>query len=113
MVIKVQILLRKAWRTPEGIAAVQRIAASLGITPTASGAATVSGEIEPQAFESLFAQKAQEVSLRPPDGLDFGSPGGAVSGALDVPEPLREYAKSITVAPPYIRMNSPKEGSPK
>ena len=38
MAIKLQILLRKAWRTPEGLAAVKRIAQSLGITPTASGA---------------------------------------------------------------------------
>jgi len=103
--IKVQILLRKIWRTPEGIAAVRKIAPSLGITPTASGAASLSGEIDAQAFESLFGQEAVEVSPRGPGASDFGTSGGAVSGELSAPEPLREYVESITVAPPHIRMD--------
>ncbi len=113
MAIKLQILLRKAWRTPEGLAAVKKIAESLGITPTASGAASVSAEIDPQAFESLFGQKAREAGPRPPGRWDFGSPGGAVSGPLGVPELLREYVESITVAPPHTRMDGPGRGSPK
>lgn len=110
MVIKLQILLHKAWRTPQGIDMVKKIAVSLGIKPTVSGAATVSGEIEPRAFESLFVRKVKGV--RPPPGKrDFGVPGGADSGLLAIPEPLREYVESITVAPPYILMKSPSERS--
>lgn len=112
MGVKLQILLRKSWRTPEGIAAVKKIAASLGITPTASGTVTLSGEIEPQVFESLFRQRVQEIDPRPPGGLDFGTPGGVVPAPLDVPGALREYVESITVAPPYTRMNSPKQDPP-
>ncbi len=113
MVIKLQILLHKAWRTPQGMDTVKKIAESLGIKPTASGAATLSGEIKSQAFESLFAQKVREVRPQPPGKRDFGTPGGAVSGLLVIPEPLREYVESITVAPPHIRMKSPSESSMK
>jgi len=105
MLVKVQILLRKEWRTPEGIATVKRIAASLGIAPTASGAASVSGAIESKAFEALFGVKARRLSPRPRSGTDSGSPGSGDSGALRVPEPLQEYVGSITVAPPHLRMS--------
>ena len=112
MVIKLQILLRKDWRTPEGLDAVKKIAAALGITPTAAGAATLSGEMEAQAFESLFGQKAQVLSPQPRGKEDFGTPGGAVAGTLSVPEPLGEYVESISVALPYTRMGGTREGSP-
>jgi hypothetical protein len=107
VLIKVQILLRKAWRTTEGIATVKEIAASLGIKPTTSGAASVSAEIESEAFEALFGERAQEVAPRPPNDSDFGSPGGAISGVLSIPEPLQRYVESISVAPPHIRMDGP------
>jgi hypothetical protein len=111
VVIKLQILLHKAWRTPQGIDTVKKIAESLGIKPTASGAATLSGEIEPQAFESLFIRTVKGVRPPPPGKRDFGVPAGAGSGLLAIPEPLREYVESITVAPPYILMKSPSERS--
>jgi|RhiMetdeSRZDD1v2_1073273.scaffolds.fasta_scaffold59216_3 hypothetical protein len=104
MGIKIQLLLRKEWRKPEGIVTVRNITSSLGITPTAWGAVTISGEIEAHAFETLFAQKPQQVGSRLPGASDCGSPGGAVAGPLEVPEPLREYVESITVAPPHIRL---------
>jgi len=103
--IKLQILLRKERRTPEGITMVKEIAASLGIKPTTSGAASISGEIDPKAFEVLFGTRAEQVGARPPSGSDYGSPGGAVSSALRIPEPLQNHVENITVAPPHIRMN--------
>ena len=87
------------------------IAASLGITPTTSGAASVSGEITSEVFETLFGTKVRKVGPRPPGASDFGSPGGAASNVINVPEVLREYVESITVAPPHIRMSSPEQGA--
>jgi len=104
MRVKVQILLRKQWRTPEGIATVKTIAASLGITPTTSGIASVSGEMDSQAFKILFGAEIRRVRPRPPRGTHYGSPGGVVSGTLRIPEPLQEYVESVTVAPVHIRM---------
>lgn len=111
MAIKLQLLLRKDRRTPEGLSAVREIAASLGIVPTASGAASVSGEIAPRDFESLFGETPREVAPRPPGRDDFGSPGGFESGPLRVPERLRDYVESITVAPPHVRMDGGRRGS--
>jgi hypothetical protein len=110
-VIKLQILLRKAWRTPQGIDTVKNIAKSLGIKPTASGVATLSCEIEPQAFESLFVRNVRGARPRPSGERDSGLLGAADSGLLAVPEPLREYVESITVAPPYTLMKRPSERS--
>jgi hypothetical protein len=104
-VVKVQLLLRKESRNREGIATVKKIATSLGIKPTASGTAAVSGELTPEAFETLFAQEVREVASRPPGGSDFGSPGGTASASLVVPEQLREHVESITVAPVHIRFS--------
>ncbi len=84
---------------------VKKIAASLGITPTATGAVSVSGDIDPRAFRVLFGARVRKVNPRPPRGADSGSPGGPLSGPLSVPEPLQPYVESITVAPPHLRMN--------
>lgn len=92
---------------------VKKIVESLGIKPTTSGAVSLSGEIESQAFESLFVKKVKEVRPQPPGKRDFCTPGDAGSGLLVIPEPLREYVESITVAPPYILMKSPIERSTK
>jgi len=89
---------------------IKKIAESLGIKPTTSGSATLSGEIEPQAFESLFAEKVRKVTSQPPGNGNCGTPGGDGSGLLVIPEPLREYVESITVAPRYILMKSPRKG---
>jgi hypothetical protein len=107
--IKIQILLCKNWRTPEGVAAVRKIAASLGIKETVTGVATVSGEIDHEAFASLFGHAPQDLNLQPP-----GQPGtfaGRDSEGLSIPNPLREYVESITIAPPHIHLNNPEDGS--
>lgn len=103
--IKLQILLRPTRRNPEAIAEVQRIAQPLGIRPTASGAASISAEIDRSRFKSLFGKDVQEVQARASGSRDFGAAAGFASGDLTVPEPLREYVQSITVAPAHIRMS--------
>ena len=100
--IKLQILLRKS-TIPAGVKRVQDIAETLGMKPTSSGAATMSAEIEPGVFESLFGDRAEQVPSRSAGKTDFGSPGGAVSGVLKVPESLKQWVESITTAPPYTR----------
>jgi hypothetical protein len=102
-VTKIQILLRKECRSGAGVEKVKEAAESLGMKPTSSGTATLSAEMEPGVFASVFGEMAQALASRPPGQNDFGSPGGEVSGPLEVPESLREWVESITVAPPYTR----------
>jgi hypothetical protein len=103
--IKLQLLLNPKWRTPEGIAQVKRIAQSLGISPTVTGAASVSAEMEPEPFEKLFATKAIPIAARKPNATDFGTSGGFASGDLEVPAMLSEFVQSVTVAPAHILMS--------
>ena len=83
---------------------MREIAQALGMKPTSSGAASVSAEMEPAAFESLFGQKAPETPSRTPSTGAFAAPGGFVSHDLPVPETLQPLVESITVAPPYIHL---------
>ncbi len=92
---QVQILLRKPWRTDQGVANVRRIGVSLGIEPTGSGAATVSGRIKGRTFEALFAMQAEAAKA-----------AGLATPALPIPEALKEYVESITVVPPHTYMSS-------
>jgi hypothetical protein len=101
-VINLQILLRNEHRSPAAIEKVREIVQALGMKPTSSGAASVSAEMESDAFETLFCQKAPETPSRAPSSGDFGAPGGSISKALPVPEILQALVESITVAPPYI-----------
>ena len=101
--VKLQLLLRKESRTPQGVAAAKGIALSLGIVPTASGFTSLSAEMQDEAFESLFKQNLRKVEPRAPSAADFGSPGGSSAGPLEVPTALQPYIESITIAPPYIR----------
>ncbi|MGO9454346.1 MAG: hypothetical protein ACLQDV_25355 [Candidatus Binataceae bacterium] len=103
--IKLQLLLNPKWRTPEGIAQVKRVAQSLGITPTVTGAASISAEMESGPFEKLFVTKATPIAARKPTATDFGTSGGFTSAGLAVPETLSEFVQSVTVAPPHIRMS--------
>ena len=102
--IKLQILLQRPWRNPEGVKRVRELAEELGIKPTAEGRTTISAEVTRDDFEEIFRAPVQELEPRPPGDEDFGSPGGHVSGELPIPESLRDYVMSISVASPYLRM---------
>ncbi len=93
--IPLQILLSKPWRTGAGVAKVQAVCFRLGIQPTASGAATVSGRISPATFESLFSISA-EIAAAPT----------TATPSLPIPRELQEFVESITIAPPHIYMGS-------
>jgi hypothetical protein len=102
--IKLQVLLREPWRTAEGVGRARALMAELGMTPTAEGRATISAEIGRDEFATLFQRSVEEIAPQAPSGRDFGRSGGHISGELPVPEPLREYVESITVASPYLRL---------
>jgi len=95
--MKVQLLLHPNRRTPDGIAMVKQIAHSLGIIRTAEGAASISADVDPNTFKTLFKT--------PPDESLFSDP--ANSQPLPVPESLRSHVQSITVAPRHIYMKKP------
>jgi len=91
--VRLQLLLRREWRTPEGVAAVEKALPALDMQPTAHGAATVSGVMDAGVFEKRF---------------------GAVSGivpfktdTLETPQPLREYVESISVASQHVYLKKP------
>lgn len=60
----------------------------LGVTTTQSGSASVSAEIDPGAIESVFGTNLSTAKEFP------------------VPESLREFVESITVAPRHILLHS-------
>ena len=96
--MKIQVLLHPQQRNPSGVENAKQILQSLGIRPTAAGAASISAEADPEKFQSIFG-------IPPPENL----PPDAVSGpSLSVPEPLKDYVESISIAPRHIYMNNRK-----
>lgn len=91
--VKLQVLLHSEHRNPEGLARVRQASAALGIRPTTQGEATISAEVDEQTYKSVFGEDpgTQNVS--------FGS------GSLPIPESLKEYVQSISIAPPHIYMD--------
>ncbi|MFB9268476.1 hypothetical protein ACFFWD_36065 [Bradyrhizobium erythrophlei] len=97
--VTLQILLRREWRTPGGIAKVLDILRANGLTPTTSGVATVSAAITQEKFEEMFGVKAAPTAPQPPGNTEFGRASGHVSPELKVPAPFAEWVESISVAP--------------
>ncbi len=88
--VRLQLLLRKEWRTREGVAAVRRALRALDIRPTGSGAATVSAEVGARAFERRFGPLSAVVRFE--------------KDTLETPPALRDCVESITVAPRHTYM---------
>jgi hypothetical protein len=103
--IKLQILLRREWRTPQGIEKVREILRSIELIPTSGGAATISAEVEPKQFEETFGVTATATAPQPPGKNEFGGSAGYVSPDLKVPAALSEFVESISAAPghSYLR----------
>ncbi|KJC58752.1 hypothetical protein UP10_22030 [Bradyrhizobium sp. LTSPM299] len=99
--ITLQVLLRREWRTPDGVAKALDVLRANGLTPTGSGAATISATIPVDKFEEMFGVKATQVAPQPPDRADFGRSGGYVSPDLKVPDPLVTCVDSISAAPSH------------
>ncbi len=70
---------------------------------TAKGRVTLSADMTPRDFESVFGAPLTEVPPKPPGKTDFGHAGGAIAGDLNIPVPLQEFVQSISVAPPHLR----------
>jgi hypothetical protein len=88
--VKLQILLRKDKRTPDGVAAIRKALISFGIRPSASGLVTVSATVDADQFERVFGSAPRATKFH--------------SNTLPVPEPLAELAESISVAPQHLYM---------
>ena len=102
--INVAMTLKSSARKPAAIAEIQKIAQSLGFLASATGRASISFRIDPEAFERVFGVSAQPVPPRPANERDFGAPGGDVVDAeLTVPQELRPYVETIGVMPPGRR----------
>jgi hypothetical protein len=91
--VKLQVLLLSQHRNPEGLAKVRKASAVLGIRPTAQGEATISADVDEQTYKSIFGEylSTQDVSFQ--------------SGSLPIPESLKEYVQSISIAPLHIYMD--------
>lgn len=96
--VRLQLLLRREWRTPEGVRAVQKALQSLDMQPTASGAATVSAAMDAEAFEKRFGPVSGIVPFE--------------TDALETPPSLRKYVESVSVAPQHTYLKS-RRGKPK
>lgn len=101
--IPLSLTLRRAARTPDGVARVQRAAAALGLEPTAAGRATVSCRASQEKFAELFGEPPPAVPARRPGRSDAGAPGGFAEADLPVPAALAEWVESLSVTPPATR----------
>jgi hypothetical protein len=97
--IKIQVLLRREWRTPDGVEKARNSLVEAGLRPTAVGLATISAELDRDRFRSLFGTSATDVPPRRPAAGDFGRSGGHVSEPLKVPQSLERCVETISVAP--------------
>jgi hypothetical protein len=96
--MKLQLLLHPHQRNCDAVATTKKISTSLGIHPTAEGAATISADVDEDTFQSLFGIPPEENS----------SNTSAAKESLSVPDPLKEYVQSISVAPHHLYMKGPK-----
>jgi hypothetical protein len=97
--IKIQILLRREWQTPDGIEKTRNCLVEAGLRPTAAGRATISAELDPDHFQFLFGTPAKDLPRGSPAAGDFGRSGGQSSEPLQVPRSLERYIEAISVAP--------------
>ena len=81
---------------------MRRLLSSLGMTPTASGLATLSAELDADKFKSTFGVTAVETPPASSGQGEFGRSGGSVSPDLKVPAALSEFVQSISAAPSHI-----------
>ncbi|HYM25670.1 MAG TPA: hypothetical protein VEU08_20765 [Vicinamibacterales bacterium] len=86
--MRLQLLLKRESRNPAAIQAANETLKAAGITPTASGAATISGDVSPEAFRTLFPGVSE-----------------TTSDALPVPTALAQHVESVTLAREHVRLD--------
>ena len=84
--LRLQILLRKPYRNPEGVEKTRAALKSLGMEPTTSGAASLAATVDEKTAESVFGSSPQSGEVLP------------------ISSSLAEYVESISVAPRHIYM---------
>jgi hypothetical protein len=91
--VKLQVLLHSQHRNPDGLAKVKQASAALGIRPTAQGEATISADVDEHTYKAIFGEEpaTQDTSFE--------------RGSLPIPESLKEYVQSISIAPTHIYMD--------
>jgi hypothetical protein len=104
--IRIQVLLKREWRTPGGIDEVRKALVEAGFMPTVGGLTSVSADIDEDRFRTLFGTSPTEVLPQPLGARDFGQSGGHVSGPLKVPQSLERYIETISVAPGHTYFQS-------
>jgi hypothetical protein len=87
--VKLQLLLQKPNRTPEGISAATAAVEALGLHVTGAGTTTLSVEAEPGEILRVFGTPM-------PSKIDLNTP------PLPVPASLRAHVQSITIAPNHL-----------
>jgi hypothetical protein len=100
--IKLQILLRREWRTSGGIDEARKALIDAGLTVTNTGLVSISAELDQDRFRSLFDTSVTEIASQPPTDRDFGRSGGQASAPLKIPSSLERYIETISVAPGHI-----------
>jgi hypothetical protein len=90
--VRLQVLLRPAWRTDERRARVVATLQALGCDVTASGAASISARVPSAAYRALFGTAPPTPDEALPDR------------PLTVPAALADSVATITVAPQHERM---------
>ena len=73
--IKIQVLLRREWQTPDGIEKARNCLVQAGLRPTVAGLATISAELDQDHFQFLFGTSATDLPPRPSAAGDFGRSG--------------------------------------
>ncbi|MFZ1935350.1 MAG: hypothetical protein WCB27_05770 [Thermoguttaceae bacterium] len=103
--IKLQLLLHKASRTPDGISAVLGLLPALGIHPTVAGNASISAEMSLQEFEKVFGFSPQVIEPRGAITGDYGQSPGHTQATLSIPTKLRSFVENISLAPPHLYLD--------
>jgi hypothetical protein len=85
--MRLQCLLKKDCRHPEGIRNASDALKAAGITPTGSGLVTLSGEIGDEAFRRVFPGALPHANV-----------------TLTIPSELEHCIESISIAPPHLQL---------
>ena len=83
--VRLQILLSEGCRSDDDRAQVRKVLEQEGMPPSSEGLATISARVSAEAFGKLF-----------PDA------GAETAGVLPIPEPLKPFVRSISLAPGHL-----------
>lgn len=100
--IRLQVLLRPAYRNATAVRRVQRLLAAQGLTVTGTGTVSLSARASRTTLEQLF-----KVSLPTSAETEGAAPPSADDRSLPLPDALSKYVESVTIAPKHEWMDRP------